>query len=103
MLAGRLVQTVGFPVSVNTALDRSALAGGRAIVRPAAVSMLVLAACLAVEPHLRAATWLSWAAGVGASGTLVGPVLALAGLTLAQRRALWRRAAHLGAPGGWSR
>jgi O-antigen/teichoic acid export membrane protein len=103
MLAGRLVQMVGFPVAVNTALGRTALAGGRAIVRPAAVSVLVLASCLAVEPHLRAGTWLSWAAGVAASGALVGPVLALAGLTLAQRRAMWRRAAHLGAPGGWSR
>jgi hypothetical protein len=103
LLAGRLIQTVAFPAAVNTALGRSGSAGAHAIVRPAAASVVVLAACLALEPRVHATTWLAWTAGVGASGMLIVPVLAMAGLSMAQRSALWRRAASLGAPVGWSR
>lgn len=103
LLVGRLIQTVAFPVAVNTALGRSGSAGAHAIVRPAAASIVVLAACLALEPRVHPTTWLAWTAGVGASGMLIVPVLAMAGLSMAQRSALWRRAASLGAPVGWSR
>lgn len=93
LCAGRLVQSVGLPMAVNTALGRASWSGAAWYVRPAAASALVLAASVLIEPRLHAPSWLALSVGVATSGAVLLPMVAVTGLTPDQRGDIWNRLA----------
>lgn len=95
MLAGRLVQSIGYPRAVGARLAPAApgrVRGvARALERPALASAAVLGACAWLGERLPAAGWAAWAAGTAASVPVLAAAAAFAGLPGHARARLARR------------
>ena len=93
VLAGRLVQTIAYPLLVDACLRRPARLPARGIARPLAVMVLVFAAAAWLGDHRLAHHWLEWIAGVIATLALTLGIAFAAGLSRPARRAVvgrWR-------------
>ena len=97
VLAGRLVQTIAYPLLVDRCLRRPARLPLRSIARPLAVMLLLFGASAVLGDRVLAHHWLGWAAGVLASLALLVAVAFAAGLPVAARRALLSRLRTMGA------
>ncbi len=101
VLAGRLVQTIAYPLLVDRCLRRPARFPFRSIARPLAVTLLVFGATAVLGDRLLARHWLGWAVGVLASLTLMVGMAFAAGLPAEARQTVrerWRT--MLAAPRG---
>jgi len=93
LLAGRLVQTIAYPLLVDRSLRRPVRLPVRSIARPLAVMLLVFGASAALGDRLLMRHWLAWAFGVMASLALLLGVAFAAGLPAEARRTVvdrWR-------------
>ena len=93
VLAGRMVQTIAYPLLVDRCLHRPARVPVRAIARPLAVMLLVFVATASLGDRLLMRHWLGWAFGVIASLPLMLGVAFAAGLPAEARRTVvgrWR-------------
>ena len=91
VLAGRLVQTIAYPLPVDRCLRRPARLPIRSIARPLAVMLLVFGATAVLGDRLLARHWLGWAVGVPASLTLMLGVAFAAGLPAEARQTMRER------------
>jgi O-antigen/teichoic acid export membrane protein len=85
VLAGRLVQTIAYPLLVNRCLHRPARLLFRSIARPLTVMLLMFGATAVLGERVLAHHWLGWAAGVALSLALLMPVAFVAGLSAEAR------------------
>ena len=93
VLAGRMVQTIAYPLLVDRCLHRPARVPVRSIARPLAVMLLIFVATAALGDRLLMRHWLEWAFGVIASLPLLLGVAFAAGLPAEARRTVvgrWR-------------
>jgi len=93
LLAGRLVQTIAYPLLVARCLRRPVRLPVRSIARPLAVMLLVFGASAALGDRLLMRHWLAWAFGVIASVALLLGVAFAAGLPAEARHTVvgrWR-------------
>jgi len=93
LLAGRLVQTIAYPLLVARCLRRPVRLPVRSIARPLAVMLLVFGATAALGDRLLMRHWLAWAFGVIASVALLLGVAFAAGLPAEARHTVvgrWR-------------
>jgi O-antigen/teichoic acid export membrane protein len=91
VLAGRLVQTVAYPLLVDRCLRRPARLPLRSIARPLTVMLLLFGATAAVGDRVLAHHWLGWAVGVIASLALMMVVTFVAGLPADTRATVLNR------------
>jgi O-antigen/teichoic acid export membrane protein len=93
MLAGRTVQTIGYPILVRAALghtpENAASLGG--VARLVVWSTLLFAGAAALGERVAARSWMGWASAVIASAVLCGALSITLGPGEADRRALWSR------------
>ena len=80
VLAGRLVQTIAYPLLVDRCLHRPARLPVRSIARPLTVMLLMFGATAALGERVLAHHWLGWAVGVALSVALLMAVAFVAGL-----------------------
>jgi O-antigen/teichoic acid export membrane protein len=80
VLAGRLVQTIAYPLLVDRCLHRPARLPVRSIARPLTVMLLMFGATAALGERVLAHHWLGWAVGVALSLALIVGVAFVAGL-----------------------
>ena len=93
VLAGRFVQTVAYPLLVNSRLRRPARLPLRAIARPLAVMLLTFGGAAYLGERVHARHWLDWAVGVAVTFALQLAVAFAAGLPPEARRGVlgrWR-------------
>ncbi len=91
VLAGRMVQTIAYPLLVAKCLHRPARLPGRSIARPLFVMLLVFGVTAVLGDRVLASHWMGWAAGVVASLALMTAVSFAAGLPAEARTALLGR------------
>jgi len=95
MLAGRLVQSIGYPRAVGARLAPAAPRHGRhtarALVRPTLAAAGVFGGCAWLGERLPAPGWVAWAAGAAGTFPLLAAAAALAGLPVDARARLARR------------
>jgi len=91
VLAGRLVQTIAYPLLVDRCLRRPVRFPVRSIIRPLTVMLMLFGASAVVGERLLVSDWLGWGAGVVASLALMMVVTFAAGLPADARGALLGR------------
>ena len=91
VLAGRLVQTIAYPLLVDRCLRRPARLPLRSIARPLTVMLLLFGATAAVGDRVLAHHWLGWAVGVVASLALMMVVTFVTGLSADTRATVLSR------------
>src|SRR3989441_12647969 len=91
VLAGRLVQTIAYPLLVDRCLHRPARLPVRSIARPLTVMLLMFGATAALGERVLAHHWLGWAVGVALSVALMMAVAFVAGLPPPARRTVLGR------------
>jgi O-antigen/teichoic acid export membrane protein len=91
VLAGRLVQSIAYPLLVDRCLHRPARLAVRSIIRPLMVMLLLFGATAVVGDHVLTHHWLAWAAGVVASLALIMVVAFATGLSAEAREAILGR------------
>jgi O-antigen/teichoic acid export membrane protein len=91
VLAGRLVQTIAYPLLVDRCLRRPARLPLRSIARPLIVMLLLFGATAVVGDRVLAHHWLGWAVGVVASLALMMVVTFVAGLSADTRATVLTR------------
>ncbi len=95
IMAGRLTQTIGYPMLVNTCLGRPRTLAWRPLVRPLLVSALLLGGAAYLGQRVLVGHWIEWALAVGGTfAVTLGAALVL-GLPAEPRRALVRRLTSL--------
>ncbi|PYO91688.1 MAG: hypothetical protein DMD62_15325 [Gemmatimonadetes bacterium] len=85
VLAGRLVQTIAYPLLVDRCLHRPARLLFRSIARPLTVMLLMFGATAVLGERVLAHHWFGWAGGVALSLALLMPVTFVAGLSAEAR------------------
>ena len=90
VLAGRLVQTVAYPLLVRRDLGAGVVpgAGPFAAARKTAATLALFAAAALLGQQLEASTWILWAAGVAASLAACTALALVLGPTGSERQAL---------------
>jgi prepilin signal peptidase PulO-like enzyme (type II secretory pathway) len=96
ILAGRLIQTVSYPLLVNSYLGRPQRIGFHRLVRPGLVMGLLFAGSGYLGTQLLSGNWFEWVMGVGVSVGLIVCVAVLAGLSAEARRQLAKRLRTVG-------
>ena len=91
VLAGRLVQTIAYPLLVDRCLHRSARIAVRSIARPLIVMLLIFGATAVLGERVPANHWLGWAVGVILSFALITAVAFVAGLPAEARATMLGR------------
>lgn len=103
LVAGRLAQSIGFPMLVNATLGRAQLAGWSTAVRPAAATTLLFSGASLLGSQLTATSWSAWMSGVVGSFVITLPLAMVAGLPSPARLAAVARVRtlyHQLPPGG---
>jgi O-antigen/teichoic acid export membrane protein len=95
VFVGRLTQSVAYPRLVRVSLGAASRFSLRALARPALAMGLVFAACAYWGDRIRAAHWLGWALGVGATAAAVLGLALVAGLPAEARAGVLRRGREL--------
>jgi O-antigen/teichoic acid export membrane protein len=90
-LGGRLVQTISYPLLVNSCLGRPQRISFHRLARPGLVMCLLFAGSGYLGQQLLSRNWFEWVIGVGASLGLVVCVALVAGLPAEARGQLVRR------------
>ena len=90
VLAGRLVQTIAYPVLVRRDLGAASVAGPGplAAVRKPAATLLLFAAAALLGQRLAAPNWILWAAGIAASLVVFAAAALALGPTGTERQSL---------------
>ena len=91
VLAGRLVQTIAYPLLVDRCLRRPAHLPVRSIIRPLTVMLVMFGATAALGDRVLAYHWLGWAVGVALSLAFMMVVAFAAGLPAEARGTLLDR------------
>ena len=95
LLAGRLTQTVAYPLLAARCVGGMSGAAPAALARAAAVTGLLFAGTAYVGHGLVASSWIVWGTGVAASLALAAALAFAAGLSRASRDAVVRRTAEV--------
>jgi len=95
MLAGRLTQTLAYPVLAGRCVGGTSGATLVALARAAVVTGLLFAGADYLGHGLIASSWLVWGSGVAATLLLVTALAFAAGLSPTSREAVLRRAAEV--------
>ena len=95
IMAGRLTQTVSYPLLARRSVGDRGTVLTPGLVRALLVSAALFALALRLASRVTPATWLGWAAGVAITMTLVAGIAFAVGLTAASRRAMVRRVVEI--------
>ena len=88
VLAGRLVQSIAYPLLVDRCLHRPPRLAVRPIIRPLLVMLLLFGVTAVLGDRVLTAHWLAWAVGVVATLALMMAVAFATGLSTGARRAV---------------
>jgi O-antigen/teichoic acid export membrane protein len=91
ILGGRLVQTVSYPLLVNSYLGRPQRISFQALARPGFVMCLLFVGSGYLGQRLLSRNWFEWGVGIGVSLGLIVCVAILGGLSAEARGRLMRR------------
>ncbi len=104
LLAGRAVQSLGYPILARASLSGSRRVPWQPLVRPTLASILLLGAAALAGERVLASSWLTCVAAVGVSVGLLLPITLVVGLgssdrarVVARAREIWRGVASRGA------
>ena len=95
VIAGRLTQTVAYPLLARRSVRDGGAVVAAGLVRALLVSAVLFALALRYADRVASLTWLSWAAGVAATVTVVSGLAFAAGLSAASRRMVVRRVVEI--------
>jgi O-antigen/teichoic acid export membrane protein len=91
LLGARLVQTISYPLLINSYLGRPQRISFHHLARPGLVMCLLFAGSGYLGQHLLSGNWFEWVVGVGVSLGLIVCVAILGGLSAEAREQLMRR------------
>jgi hypothetical protein len=98
VIAGRMTQSIAYPLLVNGALERSQFAAVPAIARPGIVMLLLFGTAGILGDRVTSATWVTWILGTSSSAGLFLTIAVVAGLHRHHRRPLLSRVRAMALP-----
>ena len=96
VLAGRALQTIGYPLLVRRSLHQGRVWRPGSVLRAASVTALMYFGAAYVGRNLLAPHWFTWAGGTVLTAAVLLPVAFLAGLSAESRAAVLRRVRTIG-------
>ncbi|HWC75464.1 MAG TPA: hypothetical protein VG454_16170, partial [Gemmatimonadales bacterium] len=97
LLAGRAIQSIGYPMLANASLNGSRAVPWTPLVRPTVATIVLLGAAAVAGERILAPSWLTCAAAVVVSAALLLPLTLVIGLgssdrarVVARTREIWR-------------
>jgi O-antigen/teichoic acid export membrane protein len=91
MFAGRMTQSIAYPLLAHACLQRAPAPAAAAFIRPLTVLIVLFVACAYLGQYILVQHWVTWLLGVGATFPLLLGAAVLSGLPPEYRRSVMER------------